>query len=380
MFKLPIALLFVLSTAIAQPKYIEFKPMTWEELQVFQLDSLLTLKQHHLNSNCPGSLKDLNNNYSKDFTFFEDILGTNYIWTEFLNDKKQKCIVKHHIMVTLDNPIPNQNDYQILSKLQAQILLSASYGNGFESKGVSHESMRIEASEIFKKNNETSIEHYKMYGGIDEMIDYSQSNEPENKIKSMIEIYKDQLFYDQTSGPLRSYSTEVLMIMYFEKAYSKKQKQQLINRVKNRVYTKSNLRLLDKEWVLIAYQENDEVKKEVLSKSSYKIHLEKDIIKYTGYIDCNSISGRYLLDKNKLNFKGMLTTQIGCGHFPTKRLKVYNEKLGREILTFKNNPKEKLYYEQSDQISNILDNITNYKFEADTLVLLTDDSRKLYFR
>ncbi|MBL4773571.1 MAG: hypothetical protein JKX98_08230, partial [Alcanivoracaceae bacterium] len=110
----------------AQDKYIMLKPLSWDELQLYQLDSLKTIDELELALSCPSTLAELQETHYKANTHFQYILGTNYIWTIFTNSYDLKCLVKHDKIGSItpqnDKSI-NPNSYQLLNTTQARVLL-----------------------------------------------------------------------------------------------------------------------------------------------------------------------------------------------------------------------------------------------------------------
>ena len=93
--------------------------MTWAELQFFQLDRLHTLKTLALDADCPQSLKQIQEIFTKHVTRHALILGNKYIWSEYYNNQDKKCLVKHDKQVTLTQKKPNPEFYDILNTLKA---------------------------------------------------------------------------------------------------------------------------------------------------------------------------------------------------------------------------------------------------------------------
>ena len=121
-----------------EDKYIMLKPLSWDELQLYQLDSLLSAEELNLSKNCPTTLRKLHSTYTNINAGFQHILYTNYIWSEFANADGQKCLVKHDKIDSItqkNGGIINPNTYELLNTTQARILLSASQAIGFKKKG-----------------------------------------------------------------------------------------------------------------------------------------------------------------------------------------------------------------------------------------------------
>jgi len=210
---------------IAQDKYIMLKPLSWNELQLYQLDNLRTADQLELAENCPTSLKNLQETHNKTGVFFQHIEGTNYNWTEYTNIYGLKCIVKHEKIdsITPDkNNIINPNAFELLNNTQARILISASIGGGDTQK----ERVRIKRiMEINRINQKIQNEPYEKYGGVWNLIMYMSNNTPNVSIQQ-----ENKLEYRKASG-IASLKT----LEGFENTYSKEQQDELIESVKKNI-------------------------------------------------------------------------------------------------------------------------------------------------
>jgi hypothetical protein len=114
--KIALLLTLILSLSLsAHVKYI-VEPMTWDELQFFQLDSLLDEEELSLSIVCPSTLKELQETHKKPDSGSQHILGTNYNWSVFTNANGLRCLVKHMRYDSINhkgNKTINPNDYEI---------------------------------------------------------------------------------------------------------------------------------------------------------------------------------------------------------------------------------------------------------------------------
>ena len=358
----------------AQNQYKEFKVMTWAELQVFQLDSLYATETLALVEDCPKSLKQLQENFTKYITKDAIILGYKYIWSQFYNKQYDWCLVKHDKQDTLTHKSPNPESYEVLSTLQAQILLSAIERLGFEQKGYDIDILSKKQSKTVKFNWKVAIENYKKYGGKMAVYQYIRNNNPALTDETF-EKAKHQ-YNNPNSGPYDFNTSEVFMIQFFERVYSAAQKQELIDIKNNRNYTKSHLKLLNKQWLLVSYQLKGLSKTKVLNQSNFYLKLDKDSYDLRGSIDCNNYSGKYTLNKNKLTIKQGATTLIGCLH-PQKELQGTDKKNAKEL--WGDFEREKPYQAQSKAIGKLLRDIYRYKISRGKLTLLTKEGSRLFY-
>lgn len=205
-----------------QKKYIAFKPLSWDELQLYQMDSLLTAEELKLSKHCPTTLKKLQATYRNINAGFQHILGTNYIWSEYENNDGTKCLVKHKKIDTItpkDGKVINPNHYELLNTQQARILLSASRAIGFNEKGL---------NEKFKQarmhNQKIKNKPYEKYGGIHNLVQYMRTHKPTFQLdKELVQSLKHKDGNGTKQLPL--YQT-------FELKYSSEQIQELIDQVK----------------------------------------------------------------------------------------------------------------------------------------------------
>ena len=214
--------LFISVNLIAQEKYMSLKPITWDELQLYQLDSMLSSEQLKLSKTCPSSLKKLSNTYVKSTQSTQHILGTNYYWTTFINVDGYKCLVKHDKPSSIDqeeSDIINPNSYRILNNNQARILLSASKGIGFKEKGIAKvvQEVRSHNQNIYNKN-------FEKYGGRSELLKFIRENAPDKKLNE--EFRKSRTSNDGTSFKHLS------LIEVFELLYTDEQKQKHLKKSK----------------------------------------------------------------------------------------------------------------------------------------------------
>lgn len=98
------------------------EPVSWEELQEIQSDSLLSPEVLGLSYECPDHFYVKPNAH-----VYRNILFTRYHWEEYVIDSG-KCIV-------LIDKVDNKYFRNVLFVHEAQALLSASEGVGFDEKG-----------------------------------------------------------------------------------------------------------------------------------------------------------------------------------------------------------------------------------------------------
>jgi len=218
----------ILSTSLfAQEKYIMLKPLTWDELQLYQLDNLKTVNELKLASVCPSTLKKLQSSFEKIGTHFQHILGTNYTWTEYANTKGLKCIVKHEKIDSItqqDDKTINPNSYKLLDIIQARVLISASLGVGIKEKDISKKMM--EANRI---NQKIQAIPYEKYGGLENLMKYMEENKPSYPIEYR---HLKNRNYKTTLG---SNGAKLLPpYKLFELTYSQEQRSKLIEIVKKK--------------------------------------------------------------------------------------------------------------------------------------------------
>lgn len=205
-----------------QQKYIAFKPLSWDELQLYQMDSLLTAEELKLSKHCPTTLKKLQATYRNINAGFQHILGTNYIWSEYENNDGTKCLVKHKKIDTItpkDGKIINPNHYELLNTQQARILLSASRAIGFNEKGL---------NEKFKQarmhNQKIKNKPYEKYGGIHRLSQYMDNHKQSYQLdKGLVKSLK----HKDGNG-----TRQLPLYQLFEMTYSQDQIRELIEMVK----------------------------------------------------------------------------------------------------------------------------------------------------
>jgi len=220
----------------AQDQYKDFKATTWAELQIFQLDSLYEMKTLALVEDCPKSLKQLQENFTKYITRDAIILGNKYIWSQYYNKQYDWCLVKHEKQDTLTHKSLNPESYEILNTLQAQILLSAIERLGFDQKGYDIETISKKRSEIIKFNRKVATKSYKEHGGKTAVYEYIRDNKPA-LTDGTFERVKCQ-YNNPNSGSYDFNTSEIFVIQFFERAYSAAQKQELIDIKNNRTTLK----------------------------------------------------------------------------------------------------------------------------------------------
>jgi len=213
----------------AQDKYIMLKPLSWDELQLYQLDSLKTRDELKLAKSCPSTLSKLLKTYNKTATHFQHILGTNYTWSTFTNSENLKCLVKHDEIDSITqkgNEIINPNNYKILNNIQAQTLMSASLGIMDKDKEKLRNNQIAKAMRI---NREVREKPYKKYGGLDNLLSYMKENPPSYSIdKRLLENRKT--VSESGSNTVKLFSP----LEIFEMRYSQEQRLQLAEEVKKK--------------------------------------------------------------------------------------------------------------------------------------------------
>ena len=219
-FLLSLILTFNIFAQETEDKYMMLKPLSWDELQLYQLDSLLSVEELNLSTSCPATLKKLQTTHERTGQHFQHILGTNYIWSEYTNKKELKCFVKHVKIDSItqkDNEIINPNNYELLNTTQARILKSASQGIGFEEKGLNE---KFRQARIH--NQKIQDKPYVKYGGLLNVVNYMEKHEPSFEIDP---IY----LKNRTTVKNGSVVTKhIPLIQIFEMRYSDEQKQKLI--------------------------------------------------------------------------------------------------------------------------------------------------------
>lgn len=375
MYKPLLLILFAINTS-AQQEYLEFNPVSWEELQELQMDSLYEIDKLSLETSCPSSLFELIKLYPKHTTKYKAILGTFYKWTEFINEEEKICLVKHLTKDSLMVMQTNLSSYEILSTIKTRALLSAADSKGFVAKGISNEEYWTKSGNIYKYNDNISTSLIKKYGGARAVHQFIQKSKNKEKYENIIE----QLIQtDGISGPIIKISMNTQLLLYFEKNYSAQQRQLLIDKVNNRIYTKSDLILLENHWKLISYQIKNSERQDILENSSYLLSFDKITLAFKGSIDCNRFNGQFTLNNGNLNLSiGPMTTK-GCLHFPIKFITHNSDKTGKEITKSIFNSKEPLYKKQTDTIEKIIRSTISFKIENSQLILSTEDSSKLIF-
>ena len=209
----------------AQDKYIMLKPVSWDELQLYQLDSLKTTDELELAKSCPSSLAVLEETHHRAGTHFQHILGTNYNWSVFTDIYGLKCIVKHDKIDSIDpqdNKSMNPNSYQLLNTTQARVLISASQGV-FDKDKEAERVKRI--MEINRINQKIQNEPYEKYGGVWNLMMYMNNN------TSKVSIQED---YRPESRKVSGVPS-LKLLERFENSYSKEQQNELIESVKKNI-------------------------------------------------------------------------------------------------------------------------------------------------
>ena len=229
MNKIILLSLIISFNIIAQDKYIMLKPLSWDELQLYQLDSLLSAEELKLSPNCPSTLRRLESAYERTATHLQHILGTNYSWSDFTNSEGLKCLVKHEKVSSIiqkEDKIINPNIYQVLNNIQARILISASQGIMDKDKKKLRNKQIAEAMRI---NRELTEKPYIKYGGLQNLLKYMDENLPSYSIDK-------RLLNNRISTSESGTNTVKLFspLEIFETKYSQQQKDQLIENVKKK--------------------------------------------------------------------------------------------------------------------------------------------------
>ncbi len=227
-------LLFIPFTLSAQKndKYIMLKPLSWDELQLYQLDNLKTSEELKLAQTCPSTLSKIQKELTKKRTVWHYIYGNLYIWTEYSNQFGNTCVVKHKkvdSIIKKENKKINPNEYEILSLTQARVLLSSSRGGGNPNKELARKQRIAEANRI---NQSIQSVPYEKYGGIENLFNYMAKNKPNcitQKVNLIPRTYVTE--YGSHTGKLNS------PIEHFENKYCESQINELIESVKK---TKAN--------------------------------------------------------------------------------------------------------------------------------------------
>lgn len=374
MFK-PSLLLFIIFsfTTYAQQGFLEFN---LDSSEVLQKGRLIEIDKLSLETYCPTSLSELIKLYPKRTTKYDVVLGMFTIWTEFINEKDKVCLVKHIKKDNFNTLKPNLGFYQILTVLESRNLLDSAEGKEFKAMGLSNEEYWEKTGEIYKYYDNISTDHIRKYGGANAVHKYIRNSKNKEEFENVLKQIS------QSDGNLEHIiriSMNTLLLQYFEKVYSAQQRQELIDIVNNRTYTKNDLILLENYWNLISYHIKDSENKKVLEKSKYQLRFDKITLAFTGKIDCNNFIGRFNLKGSNLKLSLGLMTNSGCIHFPWKHTTIYSKKLGKEITSGKSNSKEHLYRKQTDTIKKLLSNTMSYKIENSQLILSSEDSSKLIF-
>ena len=226
MKKLLLLSLIISFNIIAQDKYIMLKPLSWDELQLYQLDSLLSAEELKLSLNCPSTLRKLQATYERTGQHFHHILGIMYIWSEYTNSQELKCFVKHEKVDSItqkDNKIINPNEYELLTTTQARILKSASKGIGFKEKGLFKQ-----AKQMNEHNQKIQNKLFEKYGGINNLSNYMLEHEPTYILD------KDFMKSRKTIKNGAVISKKIPLNELFEMTYSQAQQQELIDLTKKR--------------------------------------------------------------------------------------------------------------------------------------------------
>jgi len=359
----------------AQQSYKKFEHLNWLELQEFQSGYLYSSKVLALVESCPQSLSSLRANFTKFTTHSDVILGYQYYWTQFYDQNYDWCLVKHNQENTLENKSLQPVSYENLTVRQAQVLLSAREGFGFKEKGYGYEARKKKRLEIIGFNRKIAFKKYKKHGGKQAVYEYMKDHKPALTNETLKMASKKHMTPD--AGPYDYNSSEAYLVEYFERAYSNKQRQSLIDKKNSRKYTKNHLKLLNKQWLLTSYQLKGDTKIKILDKATFYLKLDKDTYELRGSIDCNNFHGSYQLKKNKIIIKQGATTLRGCLH-PQKKLLSVNEKKVKELLS--NLKRKQPYYAQTKNIRKLLRAVYRYKVSKNKLKLFTKNGDQLFYK
>lgn len=227
MFRL---ILIMLSFSVYGKEFSEellhIQPISWEELQVFQSDSLKSAESLDLSESCPTDLDGIKE-LEQMKTAFKVILWNHYYWTGFKDKNGLKCLVKHTGFKFNPNQKLGPFFYEILNTQQARTLLSARESIGFNEKG-----LYIITGNISKHNQAISGKPYKKYGGFENMVTFMSKNPREIPSKKND---KDREYID--ANGVRAYKS-MSFIEGFESYYNDETLNKLIEKVKSESATK----------------------------------------------------------------------------------------------------------------------------------------------
>lgn len=153
-----------------------------------------------------------------------------------------------------------------------------------------------------------------------------------------------------------------------------------MKRIKIPSYSKRELELLENNWNLVSIKDFNSDHIDLLDNSIYKINFNKNTFKFFANLGCYNFSGNFKLDNDKLDLYFGSSNLLACLHLPTQLITTYSKTLGKEINVRETNPNEILYQQQTELIKNIINNVIGYEINDAELILVTHDSRKLYFK
>lgn len=202
---------------------IMIQPVSWEELQLLQLNAMKSAEALNLSEQCPTDLagfehlKPLN-------TVFKEILWTHYFWTEFEAEDGNKCLIKHDNIDFFSDTARSKesNDvkeanYEVLNTQQARVLLSAAESIGFDEKGI-----QVLKRHISKHNGAINGKPYKKYGGKFIMTQFMEENKPDFPYNPEYESKAKKLGVNP-------------FLLLFESYYTKEKLKTLEDKVKNKL-------------------------------------------------------------------------------------------------------------------------------------------------
>lgn len=227
-----VTLIFVVSAIHATPfseQIIIIEPVTWNELQVIQDNSLKSTKELNLSYDCPTELAAFESLQVKS-TYFKEILWTPYFWTEFENTDGLTCVIKHETFDFLANQevlsLNQTPQFEVLNIQQASALLSAAESMGFDEMGV--ETLK---RHVHFHNQAIQDKPFAKYGGLVRMTNFMMQNPQETPTM----LSRDKQFTDLDK--------KIRTLRHFEAQYTKKTLTKLSEKVseENKLKTSENI-------------------------------------------------------------------------------------------------------------------------------------------
>lgn len=160
--------------------YASLDPISWESLQVKEIDVQTQEIESSLSNQCPHGI-DSYRNYKYKGVYYSYIFFINYYWTEYLDETGKKCIIKHSKFDILDSELEFLSYSQSLKLLKANEL----YGFNYETKIV------LNIHIMLHKNAIKELPALK-YGGYTHISNYLKTHSPEfqveNKQKQTVDV------------------------------------------------------------------------------------------------------------------------------------------------------------------------------------------------